>query len=336
MGTDHVGGNTGFLLSIFACYLATILLFLFLGWITRSVTQRKRKIALMVLFCISTGMGVLYPLKNFWSDIFRPLPLVMVILGIYLFTALLHSRHEENKIQQIVPLLVMTIFALLLLFKILLLVRVIPYGFALNMPATLLLVMVLFHHIPRYAEQKWRCGTVVRSLVFTVWAVLLLVHIDFSRQIYVLKTFAVGQGPDRFFTYNPQISSQGPLMQRALQTIEETLKKDETFVVLPEGVILNYLSRRPNPSPYIYTIPHVLEVVGEDNILASYQKCRPDCIIVVHRETPECGPRYLGYDYGLKITDWIDRHYIPTHIVGHHPFTGRRFGILIARRVGPW
>jgi hypothetical protein len=112
------------------------------------------------------------------------------------------------------------------------------------------------------------------------------------------------------------------------------MPQEETFIVVPEGVTLNYLTRRNNPSRYYSFIPFEVELYGEENIIADFKSNPPDYFIIVHRNTNEFGVGYFGRNdgYGLKIAEWIYGNYEPVGIIGYEPLKDGKFGIIIMKR----
>jgi hypothetical protein len=112
------------------------------------------------------------------------------------------------------------------------------------------------------------------------------------------------------------------------------MSKKDTFVVFPEGVMLNYLSRRSNPSRFFEFTPNFVEAVGEDKILHAISQARPAFIILSEKDTSEHGARYFGKNYGLNIYAWLVNNYERVLLIGAEPLTGNGFGIIIAKRKG--
>jgi len=73
--------------------------------------------------------------------------------------------------------------------------------------------------------------------------------------------------------------------------------------------MLNYLARMTNPTPYINFMPPELIMFGEDNMVAAFASRPPDWIVLTDRHVPEYGLELLGTDYGLKLTQWVQRGY---------------------------
>jgi hypothetical protein len=104
-------------------------------------------------------------------------------------------------------------------------------------------------------------------------------------------------------------------------------------VVLPEGVMINYLARRSNPTTYVNFMPPEVIMFGEDDIVAGLQAHPPDFIVLCHKDTSEYGAPLFAHDYGQKIARWVHDNYEAMVLLGDPPFVKvDRFGILILRR----
>ena len=102
---------------------------------------------------------------------------------------------------------------------------------------------------------------------------------------------------------------------------------------MPEGVLLNYLARLPNPTPYVNFMPPELVLFGEAAMLAALEGAPPDAICIVHKDTSEYGVRFFGRDYGQALRAWVDRRYAPAGGWGDEPLApGTGFGIRLLER----
>ncbi|BEQ13659.1 hypothetical protein FAK_07250 [Desulfoferula mesophila] len=95
--------------------------------------------------------------------------------------------------------------------------------------------------------------------------------------------------------------------------------------------MINYLSRRLNPTAIINFMPPEIFMFGEENILASIKDNPPDYAVLVHSDTSEYGYKFFGIDYGVAIMERIRQHYVDTYQLGATPFRSNRFGMSIMR-----
>ena len=96
-----------------------------------------------------------------------------------------------------------------------------------------------------------------------------------------------------------------------------------TLVVLPEGAIINYLTRHINPTPHLNFLPPELAIFGEREILADLKAHPPDFIALVHRDTAEYGVPLFGTDYGQSLFEWVLNRYDRVVQVGAEPLRPR-------------
>ena len=127
-------------------------------------------------------------------------------------------------------------------------------------------------------------------------------------------------------------SLRGELVVKALEVFPEMIREGQTLAVLPEGVMLNFLLRRPNPTPYTNFMPTEVVFFGEAGMLEAFKTRPPDWISLVHKDTSEFGFRFFGQDYGKELFAWIMEAYQPVGVVGSIPLQDNRYGILFLSR----
>ncbi|MBI3319024.1 MAG: hypothetical protein HYZ89_00325 [Candidatus Omnitrophica bacterium] len=262
-----------------------------------------------------------------WLDALRPLPLVLCMLGISFFMRVLRWRRQPENAQQAWLPLLMVIFSLTLLGKMILHARVYHYGFALAIPATLVFVVALMSWIPAWITKHGGAGWVFRSTALSVLLVAMTAHLTIMNAWLHQKIYQVSTGPDAFWA-----DARGVFVNTALEEIARRVEPTQALAVLPEGAMLNYLSRRPNPSPFSRIVPSLLVWWGEKEAIASFQAHPPDYIVLVHRDTAEDGFRFFGRDYGQRLYAWIQEHYRAVKLIGAPPLQDDQFGILLLQR----
>src|SRR5208282_2521695 len=151
---------------------------------------------------------------------------------------------------------------------------------------------------------------------------------------YKDKDFTLGTGGDRIVTYKPAVDPTGAAMASAAVWIETHTAPADTLAVLPEGVMLNYLTRRDNPTPYVVFAFEVW-AFGEQTMLAAYQRNPPDYIVLIQRDSSEYGVQYFGLQkgYGFDVMQWVRQNYEPVELIGSEPLQSSAFGIKILKRL---
>ena len=148
-----------------------------------------------------------------------------------------------------------------------------------------------------------------------------------ANQRFAAKTHEIGSAGDRFRT-----DARGKLSAKMLEHIEAHIESGQTLAVLPEGIMLNYLSRRATSIPYVNFMPPELLMLGEDNILRALETAPPDFVALVHKNTSEYGAPFFGTHYGQRIMAWLSQNYLVIEQVGAVPLRNQQFGMLLLER----
>jgi hypothetical protein len=264
-----------------------------------------------------------------WLDCGRSLPLLDAVLLVALGAKFWKLRDAALTF----PLL-WSAFALMLLAKLGLYCRIWHYGFALAMPAFAAAIYLLLWMTPRWLEKVGvhrKLYTCALALVLFTGMARLFVQSQF---IYRAKTIAIGSGADQFFAPNEKTNPAGAAVQTALDWLDHNTSTNATVAVLPEGIMLNYLSHRTNPGHYLLWNGNELAAFGQAEMTADFENHPPDYVILVHRDASEYGLKYFGQEekFGLELMHWIRKNYEPVKLIGSEPLVNSCFGIQILRR----
>lgn len=260
-----------------------------------------------------------------WLGTFRPAPVCLLALALWQGGRLCRCPPAEKKI--FLLRLSLVLFALLLMLKMLLSARLFAYGFGLGIGGVVVLVMALLAWLPEVLTPPNPVRRVLQGSALAVLVVLVGCHWRFTEQTMQVQTVPLGRGADAF-----KADPRGEILQLTLNWIAQEIPPGKTLTVLPEGVMINYLTRHPSASPFLTFLPTDLAMFSEEELLASLMLAPPDYIVVVDRRTPSMGPSRFGIDYGQWISVWVHQHYLPAAVVGGIPFSTDAFGVLILRR----
>ena len=269
-----------------------------------------------------------------WLQAARPLPFLglgaMAVCGLRLFRAAAGAqgdspdRSREGSRSLLQAMLVT--FATVLLAKIFFRARIYHYGFALALPATLLFVAALVSWIPGAIDRRGGCGAVFRGAALGVLTVAVVGHGLAMAPYFAVKSGWMG-GPHDRFRVPPGIAR---VFGTVLADVEARTRPDDSLLVLPEGVMLNFLARRRTPTPHFSFNPFEVYVYGESEMLHALQATPPRVVVLVHQDMSEHGARFLGHDYGRDLLAWIRSAYRTRRQLGGPPLEpDTRFGVAI-------
>jgi 4-amino-4-deoxy-L-arabinose transferase-like glycosyltransferase len=257
-----------------------------------------------------------------WSYLGRPLPLFMIVAGSAMAWAVTRHRRDKH-----IGALVLIVFSFVILGKMLLNARLYHYGFVLAMPAMLVLVLALLDWIPSAIKNSGGRQVIFYAVALAVLVVINAWYVKRSAKIYARDSIAVGVGADVFFS-----DQRGEDVRLVVDWLDRHTHPQDTVAVLPEGAMINYLSRRRNSTPIVNLMPPEMLMFGEDRILRELQAKPPTYVILVNKETTEYGFRFFGRDYGQSIQKWLMENYRTAQLIGALPLRDDRFGILIIKR----
>lgn len=332
MGLDNPAGNVLTMIVHTVIVIITIATVFFLSY---SLRKHKDSLAFVCLCAVLLAVTVSLVLFVNLYTIGHSLPLLSLLSFLFLFYSYLKmQKRDEEKARRLITMLLWSVFSLCMVWKMILVCKLFHYGFYLALPSVVLLVTMLVWYLPEWFDNKFSGGSVFRVVMLVMIVLLSFRFIQTSNMIYKTKTYPIGAGNDRIVTYDPKVDPRGPLTAQAVEWIRSNLTERETFVVLPEGVMINYLTKRTNPIPYTnFMMPEML-TYGEDTILDAFVRYSPDYFVIAHKNTAEYGVGYFGQDsrYGKKIMDWINENYYPVCLFGREPLIGMQFGIKILEK----
>ncbi|MCS7034227.1 MAG: hypothetical protein NZ561_09565 [Phycisphaerae bacterium] len=204
--------------------------------------------------------------------------------------------------------------SLLLMAKMLLAVQVGHYGFVLAMPATLAVVALLTsptllgpaNGLP--AGGRSRATALGGSVILTI----ILLHLEFYHRVFATKPLWIGTGANAFRVSDGQSGSdpRGRALKLLLEQLDLIVPRDATLSAVPEGAMINFLTARRNPTPFVTLLPPEFVMFGGHKILRSYQQNPPDFVVVVPTDVGQFGSQGFARDYAAELADWIDRNYV--------------------------
>lgn len=237
------------------------------------------------------------------------------------------TQHKPNRQAQL--LVSWGVLASLLFTKILLNPNITDYGFALGMPALILTIAATLNWLPEYFcrdEKIKRCRAVFAGvLVLQIAAFGILSAKNINLKSNKLAT-------SEFDQLSLNSSIYGTVVNDTLSFLE--LESDSSIIAFPEGVMLNYLLRCKNPSPYVNFMPPELVMFGEEQMVKRFRSNPSEYVLLVNRPVPEYDKDYFGEPgYGDQIMRWVNDNYQVEKIFGQkYSPTFDQFGITIMKK----
>jgi hypothetical protein len=320
LGTDRPLANLGSMVAWSAAWAAIAAFAVFAGRLARGVWAGIAGAAVVAL--VLSACHALIP----WYDVFRPLPLVAMVV---LVRAILQARRGPDRTDRRHGVLVAVAGAgaLALTAKMLLFARIWHYGFALGMPAAMVTVAAAGAGVRRATMARNGSTVVAGGILAGVLAGVVVGHLFVMAPLVRARTVRVGSGGDMFYA-----DARGAVVNGAVEAVTRRSSDGATMAVLPDGVMISYLARRPNATPYVIGNPVDVAIFGEERMIAAYRAHPPDLLALTRCDTTIYGyPEGFGRDYAKRLGAWIAETYEATDAVG----TGNDdFRVALLRRRG--
>ncbi len=286
---------------------------------------RRWRVGLVVLVgAAALAAGCLLDIP--WEDLPRPLPLVTGILLVWGVVRAVRAV-DLPAARQAAMVSMWAAFSLAMLMKVVLDSQLSHYGFVHAAPALMLAVAFVLRpgawgvRLPGDVFRAAMLGLVVAGL----WA-----HATVSDSYLERKSFQLGTGGDAILSYPPALDPTAATLEAAEDELRPLLRPGSSLLVMPEGAMLNYQLRCPNPTPWSAFTPFDLTTYGGDAaVLTGLQSHPPDYIALVQRPMHEYGVGHFGgRRYGWSLLSWVVANY--GEVVRLSPSPRRGHAIRIA------
>ena len=224
-----------------------------------------------------------------------------------------------------------SVLALALMTRMVLNGRIFQYGFIQASLATIVIAAVLIDELPRLIKFKDRIFALYRLLIAVLLSCGVITIIEHSKTMQAAKTLPIGNSTDLFYTYPKTVSGDGEVIKYFTTTLcNDNLIK--TFIVMPEGIMINYLTRKKSTvGTQAFYVPKLLEL----NLVHQLELKKPDGVVFITRDLSEYGVTSFGSkgQSGECLIDWLNKNYFITATFGVDPNVGKGAGGRIYRLV---
>jgi len=310
LGVNHVSQNM--INEVGAAALALIVMgaICAMGWLISRPWPTLMWLAMVLVIraaiVLAAAVLICYvPLPGGWIEVGRCLPGLVVIL---LVMAGLRLRREMKATgraaERTVMAFVLVLLAGAMLARMPLYARVYHFGFFQAALAGMVVAAAMVTEAPRFSgSNRWDRGIaiLIGLLVLTMGCAAIA---EKSYKIRVDQTEPVGEGRDRFYSTTRTIDGTGAVVNWAAERLRTT-PPEATVLVMPEGLMINYLSRRRSVDPGW--------LVGEKetDFVHRLADKSPDYVILITRDMVEYGiPRFgAPGNYGYESVKWVAANY---------------------------
>ncbi|MEJ2540955.1 MAG: hypothetical protein P8188_13455 [Gemmatimonadota bacterium] len=178
--------------------------------------------------------------------------------------------------------------------------------------------------LPRLLSRDPVGQRAVRGVAAALLTVIAGFHVAVFQYRYAQQSVPLGTGRDRVLVDPVRAEALG----RVVQDLDGTgLLPDESLLVLPEGIYLNYLVRRRSPTPVLNYMPIEMTLFDEDEVLGALQLRPPADVVWISKDIrSEYGVEF-GESYARRIMQWLEAEYRPSDRYDGGEFAGRPFTV---------
>jgi hypothetical protein len=246
--------------------------------------------------------------------------LMAVVLGIIMARVFRELRQKGRAEQGTLMALALVLLAGAMLARMILRARIDHFGFYQAALAGMVAAAVLVSEIPRWTgEGIWgrRLAALVGLVVLGMGCGSIAAQ---SALIRADQTQPVGAERDGFYAFDPAVDQTGYLVNWAVESLQN-VPPQATLLVLPEGEMINYLSRREMAATDFFP--------DEDLYVRQLGRSPPDYVILMARDLREHGIAQFGApgNPGEKVVPWLWENYT----VAATPPSGAKSAVLLRR-----
>jgi len=335
LGLDQPWKNLGAQVGAFLLAGGLVALIAGAAWFVERCGPRRLR--LLVVGLLVSGLAWLACIEINWLQSGRCLFGLMLVYTFIGMGSLVRKSGRQGDLRVPATRLLMALLALALMARMVLNGRIYHYGYYQAALAWLLVPAVLIGELPaRIRVLQWgRAVVVLASLALITPGVVILANQ--SQEVLALKTSPVGDGADLFYAFPPRVDPTGEIVGLVSAELLK-MPHDQTLLVLPEGMMINYLARQPCPVADIYFFGVATGNGGEERIVRALQQHPPDRVVIISRDLREYGVQRYGdgFGSGQQLLQWVGANYDRAFSIGGDPLDVRQRGsIVLERKAAP-
>jgi hypothetical protein len=324
-GLDDIRHNLLVMLNWTGVYAALIATGIMAGLFCR--TRRNRLAMTIIAFLACSAVFIWRFTQTEWAGMLTPLPICLSIAFAVTAIAVLLRSNKAAPLR-----LALVVFATVLVAKMGLRPYAFHYGFVLAWPATVVLICWVVQDLPAWIERHGATGSILRAIGLAAWlaAVAAMLRIDALR--FDEKQAVVAQATPDEFRGDGRAAAVWDLCQR----ISRVVPPNGTMIVLPQGLMINYLTHRATPTKFVNFMPPEVLTAGEANILSALKRHPPDVIVM----TPAVIKNgFFTLDdrdpYGAATYEWVMQNYQPADAAEAEKLRSNKALVMMVPRLRP-
>lgn len=293
--------------------------------------QLSKKAKLGVTISFFFAFGLILKSADLWKFAAYSLPLVAV--GLVWYYGLPVGPQKNSPPSTPLGPLLWAVWSVGCISRMILNARIEQYGFVQAMPTVLLGWAWCLYEFPRVVTRRREGASLVRAGCFGLLFAFCVSQFQLSLK-YLLKKQNVWTSPTLVVRlYDCSTDPRIPIWEEALGYLRNHLQPGDKLLVIPEGSFVAFALGRPMSTRTPQLTPTEVSGFGEANIVADFDRQRPDVVVIVHKHTQ---PFLFGSsdDYGRQIMTWVRQHYKREILFGKAPHVSHEsFGVEILRRL---
>lgn len=301
-GTLHLWHNIRTMAKAGAFFSAVLLYIIGGSFVARKLPRCGGALSVLLVSVVSLYSMSLVPfgerttISIYWTTMLPPLA-----LATSLYILVVHKNFTNTS--NYILLCSLCIFSTLLCFKIFLNARPFHYGNFLLVPSLILYCMALLYYIPSLFKYKHVKRTVSCCALITLF--FFIYPRVFASELQLKNKNTPIEYTDRSIFWDNRAEAVNELIIALTSQPREL----QSLAVLPEGSMINFITQKPNSTPFINMMPPEWTIFGKDNILAAYRSDPPDLICFISTSIISYGIESFENNYGAALVAFTEEHY---------------------------
>ena len=296
-----------------------------------SKLKARGAITVILFLILFSGVAWIGLTKITWVEVGPSLLGLLLILSLFKAWAWLRAGLGSCMPKEEVLKALLIVFAGALMTRMILNGRIYQYGFIQASLASLVIVAMLYKDVATWikglAKDSSKVGLAFQGSLLVLSVIAVALVMTQSQRLLEAKTLTIGEGRDLFYGFPAQVSYQGELV-RTFSSALSKRPKEETLLVLPEGIMVNYLARKKSP---VSDLTLYTNKEAETRIVQTLDTMNPDWVAVLSRDLTEYGVTRYGIkgQSGEQIITWMKDKYKVSASLGGDPLDPKQLGGIV-------